>query len=97
MTEGTIENITALDTARSGTDIWFQVKLKERMEPFALHANWFFFHKDLKVGDRVSYIESKAKLGKDGGQGIGYEGWLLFDKLRKIGEPEMLEGGEPAL
>lgn len=96
--EDIVESVKTLDVARSGTVVWFEVKLKGRAEPFALHMNWFGEFGELNVGDRVSYVESKAKLGKDGGQGIDKEGWLLFDKLRKMGKEKLeTEGGEPEL
>jgi len=95
MTEGTVESVKPLFRDVSGYPFWWEVKLKERPEPFALHRNWFALFGDLNPGEKVEYEVSKAKLDEDGSQGIDREGRLLFDKLRKI-EKEREEWEEVA-
>jgi len=96
--EDAVESVALLEAARSDAAMWFVVKLKEKPEPLAIHANWFMTHGKLKPGERVKYAESVAKLRKDGGQGINQEGLQLVDLFRKIGkEEEALLGGAPDL
>lgn len=89
---GVVESVKPLVKARSGTVIWREVRLKGVEKPFALHMNWFVYYGEtLKPGDKVEYILSKAKLDKDGSQGVDREGWLLFDRLRKVKREAKLE------
>ena len=89
--KGEIEKVSPLFKAQNRTVYWHLVKLKDRPEEFALHQNFFGFYGDLKAGDKVEFELSKAKLGKDGSQGVNKKGYLLFDKLRKIETEKPLE------
>jgi len=88
---GEVEKVEPLFTAQNGQVHWHLVKLKGRIEEFALHMNWFAFFGKLEPNDKVEYVISKAQLGKDGSQGINKKGYLLFGKLRKIQEKKTHE------
>jgi len=91
MIEGEVEKVEPLFMDVGGHRFWWEVKLKGRPESFALHRKWFALFGDLNPGDRVRYVISKAKLGKDGSQRIDRKGWLLFEKLRRVEEEKPLE------
>lgn len=87
-----VASVKPLVEARDGAVIWWEVKLDGFKEPFALHMNYFASYKQsLKPGDQVEYVVSNVKLGFDGTQGVDREGWLLFEKLRKLEEKKSLE------
>jgi hypothetical protein len=83
--EGVVEVLEPLGTAIDGTVAWYRLRIKDAPEEFALHRNWIVRHGDLKPGDRILYEASKARLPGDGNDG---RGWILFERLRRIGEPE---------
>lgn len=92
MFESVVEKVEPLFKSQGGETFWWQVKMKDCQEEYALHQNWFTIYETLKLGDKVEFEVSKARLGKDGTQGIDKKGWLLFDKLRKVEETKPMEG-----
>jgi len=94
-----VETVEPLYKGQNGTVFWFKVKLEGVPEEFALHQNWLSAHGDLNPGDRVRYEVSGGKLKRGGSQTVkAEEGYLLFEKLRKIEEvKEEWEEAKPEL